>query len=70
MQQYDKEEMARKSDGRERSTRVRRHKYYRDPDFEKVMYSSGDELSDMDDACEEDSGEEYCVDDYASDDSQ
>ena len=58
-------------EGRRRSTRVRKAtEYYRDPDYENVMFSSGDELSDMDDAGDEDSGVEFCVDDYASDDSQ
>ena len=58
-------------EGRRRSTRVRKAtEYYRDPDYENVMFSSGDELTDMDDACDEDSGIEFCAEDYASDDSQ
>ena len=50
------------------STRVRKDtERYRDPDFEKVMFSSGDELSDFSDVGDEDSGVEYCVDDDYTD---
>jgi hypothetical protein len=54
--------------GCRRSTRVRKAtERYRDPDFEKVMFSSGDELSDVSDVGDEDSGVEYCVDDDYTD---
>lgn len=56
-------------EGRRRSTRTRKAtEYYRDPDFEKVMFSSGDEMSDMEDGEDPESGVEYCVDDYETDD--
>ncbi len=57
-------------EGRRRSTRARKATvHYRDPDYEKVMFSSGDDLSDIEEMGDEDSGVEYCADeDYTDDD--
>ena len=56
-------------EGRRRSTRARKAtEYYRDPDFEKVMFSSSDDLSDLEVEEDQESGVEYCVDDYETDD--
>ena len=56
-------------EGRRRSTRARKAtEYYRDPDFEKVMFSSSDDLSDLEVEEDQESGVEYCVDDYEPDD--
>lgn len=58
-------------DGCRRSTRTRKPtQYYRDPDFDNIMFSSGDELSDTEDACDDSSGSEFCAQDYSSDESQ